>query len=384
MGQPVAPPAPAVAIVTATRSYQPLGTWYRELPGCVIAFTFRGDECKATATINDNGTIATITLTADCAVTKDGVVHGVITGADVDVTPGKEAGGMEFAALGLELQGFVDQPFAFRFRATDGGLMVSNIRFGGTEGIGGEATAALCGKYKPAASGPVPSPRPAPILNRYSSDPNERMQLLLHNGPGTVVATPFVSPAPCPSRVPSCPPDVFEMMTGTFGQMLSCPPPVPGMPLPSPRFVQPPPRYYVPDAVCPGTTCPVPTNPPVVIGGPAPLPPAGVPVMPPPAPLPTKPALTLSGLAGAGQEFSTRPATAAAKLTLADVIDLTKAGCGEDVIVTQIRKTGSTYDLSVADLKHLKQNGVGDTVILEMQCGTPSVPARGSVPVEFR
>ena len=48
--------------------------------------TLKGDQLKLTATANDNGNIIKITLTADCAITKDGTIHGIITGCDVDVS----------------------------------------------------------------------------------------------------------------------------------------------------------------------------------------------------------------------------------------------------------------------------------------------------------
>ena len=52
------------------------GTWYRELPGCVIAITLQGDECHVTLSLNDSGIAAKVTLTADCSVTKDKHVYG--------------------------------------------------------------------------------------------------------------------------------------------------------------------------------------------------------------------------------------------------------------------------------------------------------------------
>ena len=63
-----------------------------------------------------------------------------------------------------------------------------------------------------------------------------------------------------------------------------------------------------------------------------------------------------------------------AKLSLADVIEMAKAGCLDEVIINQIRKTGSTYDLSVKDIINLKKNGVGDGVIIEMQGGFATEP----------
>src|SRR5262249_38480584 len=41
----------------ATQARALSGTYYREMPGMVSAITFKGDELKATATVNDRGTV---------------------------------------------------------------------------------------------------------------------------------------------------------------------------------------------------------------------------------------------------------------------------------------------------------------------------------------
>ncbi len=51
---------------------------------------------------------------------------------------------------------------------------------------------------------------------------------------------------------------------------------------------------------------------------------------------------------------------------LYDIIDLAKAGCGEDVLLAYIDSHNETYDLSTTDIVYLKDIGVPETVIAEM------------------
>ena len=66
----------------------------------------------------------------------------------------------------------------------------------------------------------------------------------------------------------------------------------------------------------------------------------------------------------------------AQQLGITDVIELTKAGQGDQIIINQIRSTHSTFHLSSADLNLLKTNGVSDRVIAEMQVARARPPAR--------
>src|SRR5262245_60357200 len=56
---------------------------------------------------------------------------------------------------------------------------------------------------------------------------------------------------------------------------------------------------------------------------------------------------------------------------MSDVIQLTKEGRSDDVIINQIRTTHSTFLLSTEDLRTLSTNGVSDRVIMEMQNHRP-------------
>jgi hypothetical protein len=61
------------------------GTWYRQFEGGVVAATFNDDELKMCATLNADGTLIHLTFIADYTLTKDGLVHGAISGVDWDI-----------------------------------------------------------------------------------------------------------------------------------------------------------------------------------------------------------------------------------------------------------------------------------------------------------
>lgn len=338
----VQPPACCAAMAASTA--KPTGTFYRELPGAVVAITFRGDEMKATLTGNDNGAVATFTLTADCAVTKDGTVHGVVTGVDVEAK-GNDAKDMDLAAVSFEMQGLVDQPFAFRMKAIDGGFMVSNLRVACGRDSASECVpemGLLVGKYKPAcccAGVPAPKAVKAGTLfqrNVYATEPQVRMQQQF-TLPCPTAATPCPAPAwnsdraeerfaapasartavvppavcqaphptPCPLQCP-LPGHVSEMMIRAFGEMLggcgNAPPVVSGMALPSPRYLQHAPQYFPPDPAfplprelrameCPPAPCPVPVPPVIGFTMSAMAPPCTPPMQVVVRPVPTIPAM---------------------------------------------------------------------------------------------
>jgi hypothetical protein len=71
------------------------------------------------------------------------------------------------------------------------------------------------------------------------------------------------------------------------------------------------------------------------------------------------------------QEAQSRPTQA--PLGLTDIQQLAASGTSDQIIINQIRTTGSTYQLSATDIQWLKTNGVSDTVILEMQNAKPRV-----------
>jgi hypothetical protein len=261
------------------------GTWYRELPGAVVAFTFAGDELKAVASVNIDGVSGCVTLTADYAMSKDGTIHGVITGADATGSGG-ELGGLEMVSIAVVAQMFVDQPFALRVKPTGDGLMLSSVRFPAAEplmeqGPAPKVSSVLCGLYRPAKGGTIPTAKAL----KMSGD--------------------------APAGEPCCD-GLLDVLGGLFGRQTPCG----GMTLPSPKYLEhypqyfPPTEVYVPPAqpagqpVClpqpyvmplPGSPCPVPPQacplpaPPMPVGAVVPyLPPGCVPppmvAFPPPPP----------------------------------------------------------------------------------------------------
>lgn len=80
------------------------------------------------------------------------------------------------------------------------------------------------------------------------------------------------------------------------------------------------------------------------------------------------------GLTGNAVEQSEQRAVAQAaaiqqqrQLPLTDIVQMTQGGLSDPVIIGQIRSTGSVYSLTPAELQWLKDSGVHDAVILEMQ-----------------
>ncbi|HXG10527.1 MAG TPA: glycine zipper domain-containing protein [Gemmataceae bacterium] len=62
-------------------------------------------------------------------------------------------------------------------------------------------------------------------------------------------------------------------------------------------------------------------------------------------------------------------------LGMTDIVQMTHQHIDDGIIISQIRTTGSVYHLSAQDIMWLKQNGVSDAVIREMQL-TAARPAR--------
>jgi surface antigen len=99
------------------------------------------------------------------------------------------------------------------------------------------------------------------------------------------------------------------------------------------------------------------------------------------------------GLTGAAIDHSEKKQEAAAAAayvaqhpapTLQEVVQLTANGTSDVVIINQIRNSGAVYNLTSDDIVYLKQNGVHDPVITEMQATAIRAPGRvyTAVPVE--
>jgi hypothetical protein len=59
------------------------------------------------------------------------------------------------------------------------------------------------------------------------------------------------------------------------------------------------------------------------------------------------------------------------RMGISDVMHMTREGHDDQVIINQIRSTGSTFQLVPTDLDMLKNNGVSPRVIAEMQSARP-------------
>jgi len=234
------------------------GTWCRDLGEAVVTARFTGEEMVISMTQNADGITVHLTITADCAVTNEGLVHGVVTGIDLSVKPGSNAGGspsaMEVAESGAELQKLVDCPFSFRARRTSAGVMVSNFKIA-AEGVGKEELALACGLFKPAVDGRVPTPRaaktraanrcdspaclpPAAAAVATQSIPDGPPAMPTPTPPGMVIPVSTAKPGCCvaptsvaapqsawgPAKPANVPPGEFSMIADAFGQMVSSAP----------------------------------------------------------------------------------------------------------------------------------------------------------------
>src|SRR5207248_5112937 len=76
------------------------------------------------------------------------------------------------------------------------------------------------------------------------------------------------------------------------------------------------------------------------------------------------------------RDFQQAAATAQAqaqaqRMGLTDVIHMVQQGHNDQIIINQIRASGSSFQLTPSDLDFLKNNGVSDRVIAEMQAARP-------------
>ncbi len=280
------------------------GTWYRDVGVAVIAVTFAGDEVTVRMCQREDDTIVTVTLTAHCTVTKDGLVFGAITSADADVKcHGKAdaASGMEIAELSLMLQELIDTPFSFRTKMTSAGLMVSHLKVAAGGHWDAKELAILGGLYKRAKDGKVPDLKPAKAQNAQTPHvtigavigiacekpcaPGERIGVDFSTPvmgqplvPGGLIVLPAPSAAvpPAPVRpVSAAPPDgTKQMAVEAFNQMMREKDRIVGdrvrlaitieefqrtvqdrsrgsMTLPSPRYLEHFPQYFQPDPAFP-------------------------------------------------------------------------------------------------------------------------------------
>jgi hypothetical protein len=299
-------PVTRVIAVKAVEASQPnplLGTWKRDLGLMTFNVTFTPDEMKLCITQGDGGESMTCTITAHYTLTKDGLVHGAITGADIELESqqgDKSKLLSNRAEMALAVQQLADQPFAFRVKSTSAGLMVSQVKTAGFDGFSAKELAILGGLYKrdesrapmvtftqtrceagigailgAACGKPVagacigglvgsacdkPTPCAPPVLG-FDFAPAPVMPPstppAVCPGPLPVMAPPMLPAPPCPMPQPvrpvagSIPNDSMKQMAvEAFGEMMwerGVTRPIGGMTLPSPQYLEHYPQYFAPD-----------------------------------------------------------------------------------------------------------------------------------------
>jgi hypothetical protein len=216
------------------------GTWAREMEGMVIAATLSpcGEELKLCLSQCAEGTTICFTVTADCKVTKEGLLHGVVTGVDVDVKRDPKASGDsptagELLESATALQELVDSPFSFRVKQTSAGLMVSSLKMASVGPVRASELAFLCGMFKPCKDGAIPTAKP---MKTHTSGMTLPSPQYLEHYPQYFSADPY---HPLPRELAEDPviapsPRVCPAPTGC-GTSAACPP-VQGVYAPPPRL----------------------------------------------------------------------------------------------------------------------------------------------------
>lgn len=139
-----------------------IGTWHRKIGRCAAVITFTHDEMKMCLTRTEDEQKLVVTVTAQYTLTKEGLVYGAITGADLEDPEGRKMGKDDLDGdldeIVLLLQSLADHPFSFRAKMTSAGLMVSNVKVAPPEEIDPEDFALLGGLYKQAKNGSLSCP----------------------------------------------------------------------------------------------------------------------------------------------------------------------------------------------------------------------------------
>ena len=92
--------------------------------------------------------------------------------------------------------------------------------------------------------------------------------------------------------------------------------------------------------------------------------------------------------AGAAVTAQANAQVAALAVTNYDLVEMTRAGLSEDLIISTMQSRGGRFDMSPAGLISLKQNGVSDRVVIAAQSSgapryAPPAPAVSQPPVMY-
>ncbi|MBX9581128.1 MAG: hypothetical protein K2X87_12535, partial [Gemmataceae bacterium] len=166
------PAGPGDEVVTVRR---PRGSYTREVaPYGRGTITFAEKRLYVVASVHIDGATLNVSLDADYCINQDGLLYGVITGADVTAAGIKAD---EAADLALYSVVATDMPFAFRLRVDDDAVSIRDIKFGpfgsplllkalggGDDRETGLILGMIGGKYR---ADPNPDrPRPQPVAPR--------------------------------------------------------------------------------------------------------------------------------------------------------------------------------------------------------------------------
>lgn len=180
-------------------SHSLVRAWQRDCGPFTLVVKATADRLTLRIDNEGDGMAVTQALHADYAMTKDGLVLGVVTDLECKIT-GPEGSEVPKEIAGIR-KAIVGQPFAFRIRKEDDGILVQDFRCAlGSEGK--EVCAMVEGRYAPADGKPVKSR--GWLINVHSCDPNVRMEQLLRGSATLREAT--VQPGAIPASSYSLPP----------------------------------------------------------------------------------------------------------------------------------------------------------------------------------
>ncbi len=162
------PQDPIAAVqATVTPSAQPedralpTGQWVREFPPFKVTVTVEdGHRLRAAITGQIEELLSEYLVTADYHITKDSILYGVITSAEIRVTSDKPEVQMEVGSIA---SWFFDQPFAIRYRLDQDALTIKDLKIGHLPNHAelGEALAKFAvGRYHPANNAFPPTSEP--------------------------------------------------------------------------------------------------------------------------------------------------------------------------------------------------------------------------------
>lgn len=149
-------PPPAQERAGAECPALPSGEWVREITPYKISFKFEGNRLFATLKGRvDEDMVVEQRFAGDYHLTKDSMLYGIITSAEIVISPENSE---EQVEADQAIQEFFDQPFALRYRLDEDALTIKDFKFGHlADGSANELKKHIVGCYHRA-----PAPQPSP------------------------------------------------------------------------------------------------------------------------------------------------------------------------------------------------------------------------------